>query len=294
MPEPFVGHRRPVVLVAEQAWSRRRAWRSRRSPARPDRSGCTVASFDVGGQRVQDLLRLSGLMVVVARRCRPTSPSGRSTVASAPGVVVGFAAVGRRSPAGARGESSSATSARPATAGRARRTLQRRRRRLEQVGGVASSAQDRRERPQIRCHLRRREPRNNWVMALRKMVERLTKPVEELDREQLTALLRRTGTDADGRDRARKPVRVAGEMRRCASCPAPGAGARGDRRPTGAARSTAVFLGRRKIAGCHPGGGSRSRASPRATASASSLFNPDLRAAALIGARASAGQPPRR
>lgn len=90
-------------------------------------------------------------------------------------------------------------------------------------------------------------------MAFKKMVERLTRPVEEIDREQLTAF-------CDSRDLAamdditpRTHVRVGGEVRSVRIVPRAGAPALEVTVSDGRGSVVGVFLGRRKIAGLSPG-----------------------------------------
>lgn len=91
-------------------------------------------------------------------------------------------------------------------------------------------------------------------MALRKLVERLSpRPVEDLDREKLD----RFRTEQDGvpldTAAARANVRVAGEIRSVRIVPRAGADALEVLVNDGRGSITAVFLGRRKIAGVSPG-----------------------------------------
>jgi hypothetical protein len=90
-------------------------------------------------------------------------------------------------------------------------------------------------------------------MALRKMVERLTKPVEELDREQLTEWCDSCGGVPLDEVPTRRPVFVAGEVRSVRIVPRAGAAALEATVHDGRGSVTAVFLGRRKIAGLSPG-----------------------------------------
>jgi hypothetical protein len=90
-------------------------------------------------------------------------------------------------------------------------------------------------------------------MALRKFVEKLTKPVEQLDREQLTTWC--DAHDACPLDalQLRQPVRVAGEVRSVRIVPRAGAASLEATISDGRSAVTAVFLGRRKIIGMSPG-----------------------------------------
>ena len=90
-------------------------------------------------------------------------------------------------------------------------------------------------------------------MAFKKIVDRLTKPTEELDREQLTEFCdARSLTAMDGLE-PRRPVRVGGEVRSVRIVPRAGAPALEVTVTDGRGSVVAVFLGRRKIAGLSPG-----------------------------------------
>ena len=90
-------------------------------------------------------------------------------------------------------------------------------------------------------------------MALRKFVDRLTKPTDEVDREKLAAWCSGAGCPALNEIVARKPVRVGGEVRSIRIVPRAGADALEATITDGHGVLTAVFLGRRKIAGISPG-----------------------------------------
>jgi len=90
-------------------------------------------------------------------------------------------------------------------------------------------------------------------MALKKMVERFTKPVEEIDREQLTAFCDARQLAAMDEIQARTTVRVGGEVRSVRIVPRAGAAAFGVTVSDGRGSVVGVFLGRRKIAGLSPG-----------------------------------------
>jgi hypothetical protein len=90
-------------------------------------------------------------------------------------------------------------------------------------------------------------------MAFKKMVERLTKPVEELDREQLTAFCDARLLGAMDSITARHRVRVGGEVRSVRIVPRAGAPALEVTVSDGRGSVVGVFLGRRKIAGLSPG-----------------------------------------
>jgi hypothetical protein len=90
-------------------------------------------------------------------------------------------------------------------------------------------------------------------MALRKMVHRLTRPIEELDREKLEAFCDELGVTTMSDITPRVPVRLAGEVRSVRIVPRAGAPALEVAVTDGRGTVTAVFLGRRKIAGISPG-----------------------------------------
>jgi hypothetical protein len=90
-------------------------------------------------------------------------------------------------------------------------------------------------------------------MAFKKMVERLTKPVEEIDREQLTAFCDARLLSAMDGIHARERVRVGGEVRSVRIVPRAGAPALEVTVSDGRGTVVGVFLGRRKIAGLSPG-----------------------------------------
>jgi hypothetical protein len=90
-------------------------------------------------------------------------------------------------------------------------------------------------------------------MALKKMVERLTKPVEEIDREQLTAFCDARHLTALDTITPRPRVRVGGEVRSVRIVPRAGAPALEVTVSDGRGAVVGVFLGRRKIAGLSPG-----------------------------------------
>jgi hypothetical protein len=90
-------------------------------------------------------------------------------------------------------------------------------------------------------------------MALKKMMARLTKPVEEIDREQLTAFCDARALAAMDTITPRSRVRVGGEVRSVRIVPRAGAPALEVSVSDGRGSVVAVFLGRRKIAGLSPG-----------------------------------------
>jgi hypothetical protein len=90
-------------------------------------------------------------------------------------------------------------------------------------------------------------------VPLRKFVEKFTKPVDEQDREQLVSwCAARGGAPLDDLD-LRRPVRIAGEIRSVRIVPRAGAASLEATVQDGRGTVTAVFLGRRKIAGLSPG-----------------------------------------
>ena len=90
-------------------------------------------------------------------------------------------------------------------------------------------------------------------MALKKMVARLTKPVEEIDREQLTAFCDARALAAMDDITPRTRVKVGGEVRSVRIVPRAGAPALEVTVSDGRGSVVGVFLGRRKIAGLSPG-----------------------------------------
>lgn len=90
-------------------------------------------------------------------------------------------------------------------------------------------------------------------MALRKFVEKLTKPTEEIDREHLTEWCDALGGTPLDEVQPRRPVFVSGEVRSVRIVPRAGAPALEVTISDGRGALTAVFLGRRKIAGITPG-----------------------------------------
>ena len=90
-------------------------------------------------------------------------------------------------------------------------------------------------------------------MALRKMVERLRTSVEELDRQKLSEYCSTLGTTPLDAIEPRRPIRAAGEVRTVRIVPRAGAAALEATVSDGRGSITAVFLGRRKVAGITPG-----------------------------------------
>jgi hypothetical protein len=90
-------------------------------------------------------------------------------------------------------------------------------------------------------------------VALRKLVERITKPVDEVDRENLATWCEKEGGAPMNEVQARRPTFVAGEIRSVRIVPRAGADALEATVSDGRSTVTAVFLGRRKIPGLSPG-----------------------------------------
>lgn len=88
---------------------------------------------------------------------------------------------------------------------------------------------------------------------MRKIVERLTRPVDELDREALADYCGSLGVTPMDEIVDRTPVRVGGEIHSVRIVPRAGAPALEVAVNDGRGQATAVFLGRRKIAGMSPG-----------------------------------------
>jgi hypothetical protein len=90
-------------------------------------------------------------------------------------------------------------------------------------------------------------------VGIRKFAEKFTKPVDEQDREQLVSwCTERGGAPLNGLA-LRQPVRIAGEIRSVRIVPRAGAASLEATVQDGRGTVTAVFLGRRKIAGLSPG-----------------------------------------
>jgi hypothetical protein len=90
-------------------------------------------------------------------------------------------------------------------------------------------------------------------VALRKFVDKLTKPTEEVDRERLAEWCTAAGGTPLKEVELRRPVRVSGEVRSIRIVPRAGADALEATISDGEGALTAVFLGRRKILGISPG-----------------------------------------
>ncbi len=89
--------------------------------------------------------------------------------------------------------------------------------------------------------------------ALGKAMKRLTKPVDELDREALWKYCADLGVTSMDHITARTPTRVAGEIRAVRIVPRAGAPAVEVTVSDGHGSVVGVFLGRRKIPGMSPG-----------------------------------------
>lgn len=91
------------------------------------------------------------------------------------------------------------------------------------------------------------------VVALKQVMKRLTTPIEELDREELEQFCSALGLTPITEITPRTPVRIGGEVRSVRIVPRAGAPALEVTITDGRGAVTAVFLGRRKIAGIAPG-----------------------------------------
>jgi hypothetical protein len=90
-------------------------------------------------------------------------------------------------------------------------------------------------------------------MALKKVVRKFTASIDELDREQLTKFCDSLGVTSTPDITPRRPVRIGGEVRSVRIVPRAGAPALEVTVNDGQGTATAVFLGRRTIAGLTPG-----------------------------------------
>jgi hypothetical protein len=90
-------------------------------------------------------------------------------------------------------------------------------------------------------------------VPLRKLVDRLTKPVEDADRENLARYCDALGVTPLDEAPLRVPVRFAGEITAVRIVPRAGADALEVTVSDGRASVIAVFLGRRRIAAMSPG-----------------------------------------
>ncbi len=90
-------------------------------------------------------------------------------------------------------------------------------------------------------------------MALRGFVKKITKSIEEIDREKLEAFCEGLGVSPIGGLTPRTRARVAGEIRSVRIVPRAGAAAVEATINDGSASITAVFLGRRRVGGVTTG-----------------------------------------
>jgi hypothetical protein len=97
------------------------------------------------------------------------------------------------------------------------------------------------------------QEREEVGVALGKAMKRLTRPVDELDREALGKYCDRLGVTPMDHVTARTPTRVAGEIRAVRIVPRAGAPAVEVTVSDGRGSVVGVFLGRRKIPGMSPG-----------------------------------------
>jgi len=88
---------------------------------------------------------------------------------------------------------------------------------------------------------------------LKKLVARLTKPVEEDDREKLSEYCDARLLEPMDTIVGRRPIRVGGEVRAVRIVPRSGAPALEVTVTDGRGSVVGVFLGRRKVAGMSPG-----------------------------------------
>ena len=89
--------------------------------------------------------------------------------------------------------------------------------------------------------------------TLRKFVDRLTKPVEDLDREKLVQFCDQTGCDHCDELAPRAHARVVGEVQAVRVVPRAGAPSLEVTLSDGRGQVTGVFFGRRRLAGLNPG-----------------------------------------
>lgn len=90
-------------------------------------------------------------------------------------------------------------------------------------------------------------------MALRKFVERLTKPVEDLDREKLVEFCDALGVRHTDELESRVLARVAGEVQTVRIVPRAGSPSLEVTVSDGRGQVVGIFFGRRKLAGINPG-----------------------------------------
>lgn len=111
-------------------------------------------------------------------------------------------------------------------------------------------------------------------MALKKAVKRFTATDEELDRERIVAFCEQHDFTPMTELGARTQVRVGGEVRSVRLVPRAGAPALEVTISDGRASATAVFLGRRRIAGITPGRHIAIQGVPGRSGNRYLLFNP--------------------
>ncbi len=92
-----------------------------------------------------------------------------------------------------------------------------------------------------------------WGMALRKLFSRVSRPIDEIDREKLGVFAVGRGGEPISGLGPRTRARVAGEIRSVRIVPRAGAPAIEVQVSDGSGSITAVFLGRRKIGGVTAG-----------------------------------------
>jgi hypothetical protein len=90
-------------------------------------------------------------------------------------------------------------------------------------------------------------------VALKNLVQKLTRSIEDLDREDLVRFCDAHGFAPLDVIDVRSRVATGGEVSSCRIVPRAGADALEVTFTDGRGFATAVFLGRRKIAGLHPG-----------------------------------------
>lgn len=90
-------------------------------------------------------------------------------------------------------------------------------------------------------------------MALRKFVERLTKPVEDLDREELVEFCSALACTRADELEPRARARVAGEVQSVRVVPRAGSPSLEVTISDGRGQLVGVFFGRRKLSGLTPG-----------------------------------------
>lgn len=90
-------------------------------------------------------------------------------------------------------------------------------------------------------------------MALRRFVQKIAKPIEEIDREKLEEFTRSCGVARIDGIEARTRARVAGEIKSVRIVPRAGAAAVEATVNDGSGSVTAVFLGRRRVGGVSNG-----------------------------------------